>query len=277
MKRPVFSQVSEHGLVVVEDRGPVRVLKLGAQRQSSMYLDSPFDTDFDYPGYFHIALALNPDIERVLAIGLGGGTMAKRMWRDYPQMRLTAVELDPVVVEAARLHFELPDDERLHVQTGDGRAFLESCSATFDLIVVDAFDGEAVPPHLLTEEFCREARDHLSENGVLAYNVHGSLAGERSKPFRSQHRTLSNVFSQVWTFAVELSQSGSAGEHREIIIFATDSPATRDQLLARIADRVDGRVSVPAFEQLGADLYETPVRTGDVPLLLDPPRRRRTP
>jgi spermidine synthase len=267
--------MSEHGLVVVEDSGAVRVLKLGAQRQSSMYLDSPFDTDFDYPGYFHIALALNPDIERVLAIGLGGGTMVKRMWRDYPSMRLTAVEIDQVVVEAARRFFELPDDERLRVETGDGRQYLESSSATFDLIVVDAFDGEAVPLPLLTEEFCREARDHLSEGGVLAYNVHGSLAGERSKPFRSQHRTLSNVFSQVWTFAVELSQGGSAGEHREIIIFATDSSTTRNQLLARIADRVGGRVSIPAFEQLGAELHETPVRTGDVPLLLDPPKRAR--
>jgi hypothetical protein len=163
------------------------------------------------------------------------------------------------------------------VATGDGRAFLESSSETYDLIAVDAFDGERVPPHLLTEEFCREARDHLTEGGVLAYNFHGSVVGDRSKPFRSLYRTLSNVFVQQWIFPVGLSQGGPAGEHREIVVFATDSPTTVNELLGCIANRVEGRVSIPAFEQFGADLYRSSVRAGDVPLLLDPTGRvRRT-
>ena len=60
-----------------------------------MYLDAPFDTDFEYPGYFHVALAMKPDAIRTLVIGLGGGTVVKRMWRDYPEMRIDSVELDP--------------------------------------------------------------------------------------------------------------------------------------------------------------------------------------
>jgi SAM-dependent methyltransferase len=239
-----------------------------------MYLDSPFDTDFDFPGYFHIALALNPAIERVLAIGLGGGTMVKRMWRDYPEMRLDAVELEPDVVDVARRFFALPDHGRISVTTGDGRAFLESSSATWDFIVVDAFDGERVPPHLITEEFCRLCRDRLTPHGVLAFNFHGSVAGDRSKPFRSLHRTLASVFARLWIFPIGLAEGGPPGQHREIIIFGTDAETSEDQLLARIASRVDGRVSVPGFHRFGEDLYREGVRTGDVASLLDPPGTR---
>ncbi len=254
-RRVVYSHTSDLNRITVEDVDFLRTLRLGSQRQSSLYLDSPFDTDFDYPGYFHIALALNPAITRVLAIGLGGGMMVKRMWRDYPEMYLDAVELDPTVVEVARQFFGLPDDERITVAIGDGAAFLQSAAAIYDLIVVDAFDGEDVPPRLLTAEFCREARAHLSPDGVLAYNLHGSITGDASAPFCELRDTLSAVFGAHWVFPVEISQSGQTDELREIIVFATDAGVTAEELLGQIANRVDGRVSIPAFHEFGADLF----------------------
>lgn len=65
-----------------------------------MYLDAPFETDFDYPAYLHLTVAVKPDAARVCMIGLGGGTVAKRMWRDYPWMRIDAVEVDPQIGRA---------------------------------------------------------------------------------------------------------------------------------------------------------------------------------
>jgi hypothetical protein len=47
---------------------------------------------------------------------------------------------------------------------------------------------------------------------------------------------------------------------------------TTDELLARIANRVGGRVTVPAFDLYGEDLYAGKIRSGDVPLILDPAR-----
>ena len=153
-----------------------------------MYLDAPFDTDFDYPAYLHLTVAVTPEAERVLVIGLGGATVVKRMWRDYPWMHLDVVELDPRIADIARTHFALPDDERIAVHVGEGRAFLESSKDVYDIVIVDAFDDDRVPAPLLTEEFHRLVLEHLSENGVLAYNMHGSVTGERSRPFRRLHR-----------------------------------------------------------------------------------------
>lgn len=248
----------------IVEQGAIRILQIGRIQQSSMYLDAIFDTDFDYPGYLHITVAVAPDAKRTLVIGLGGATVVKRMWRDYPEMHIDTVELEPRVAELARTDFALPDDERISVYVGDGREFVESCSAVYDIVIVDAFDDDQVPRPLITEEFHRHVIAHLSQDGVLAYNMHGSVAGDQSRRFRRMHRTLRGSFRQVWTFPVRLSSASGPGAHSEIIILATNANLTTDELLGRIESRVDGRVSVPGFSKFGADLYRGEIRGGDV-------------
>lgn len=256
--------------IQVTEKGSIRTLRIGRIEHSSMYVDSPFETDFDYPGYLHLTTAVAPEATRLLMIGLGGGTAVKRMWRDYPDMTIDVVEIDPAVVEIARTQFALPDDERTRVHVGDGRAFLEASTETYGIVIVDAFDDGGVPLPLTTEEFVRLAFAHLPEDGVLAYNFHGSVEGERSKPFRRLRKTLKTTYGAVWAFPVGLSLGGPAGEHREIIVIATNAPVSTDELLARIESCVEGRVTVPGFHQFGDDLYRGRVRTGDVASFCDP-------
>ncbi|MDY0339669.1 MAG: fused MFS/spermidine synthase [Coriobacteriia bacterium] len=249
----------------VIERGAIRILQVGRVQQSSMYLDAPFETDFDYPGYLHLTVAVKPDAVRVCMVGLGGGTVAKRMWRDYPQMTIEAVELDSRIADIAHTSFALPCDERLRVHVAEGRGFLEKSHDTYDIIIVDAFDDERVPMPLMTEEFHRIVLARLSEDGVFAYNMHGSVTGDRSHPFRRLYRTLRVSFAHVWPFLVGISRSsGGPASHSEIIILATNARLTTEELRARIASRVDGRVSVPEFHEFGRDLYDGPIRGGDV-------------
>jgi len=268
----VYTTTSPYHTINVTDHGFIRVLRFERNRQSTMYLDAPFDTDFEYPGYFHITLAVNPAATRTLAIGLGGATVVNRMWRDYPEMSIDAVELDPEVVDVAYRFFALPEDERIRVYTDDGRAFLETCSDTYDIALVDAFDEDRVPRPLTTEEFMRTLRDRMAPDGVVAYNFIGSVSGERSKPFRSLHRTLRNVWRRVWVFVVS---DGVESDGANLMLYATDADVTDDELLSRIADRVGGRVTVPAFDLFCEDLYTGEIRSGDVPLILDPPKGKQ--
>lgn len=266
---PVYSTTSAYHDIDVTDHGFLRVLRFTRNRQSSMYLDSPFDTDFEYPGYFHIALALDPAATRTLVIGLGGASVVKRMWRDYPEMSIDAVELDPDVVDIAQRFFELPEDERIRVYVDDGRRFIETCADDYDIVLIDAFDEDRVPRQLTTEEFLRAVRDRLASGGVVAYNFIGALRGDHSKPFRSLYRTLRNVWRHVRVFAVD---EGVETEGANLMIFATDAPVTDDELRERIADRIGGRVTVPAFHLFGADLFTGEIRCGDVPMIVDPPK-----
>jgi spermidine synthase len=269
----VYSHTSPYHDIHVEDLGYLRVLRFERNRQSSMYLDAPFDTDFEYPAYLHTPLALKPDAARTLVIGLGGGSAVKRMWRDYPEMRLDVVELDPEIVEVAHRYFELPYDERIRVFVDDGRAFLETCAETYDIVIVDAFDEDRVPRALTTEEFMRLTRDRLAPDGVIAYNFIGAPSGDHSKPFRGLYRTLSNIWRHVWVF---MTDEGLLTEGANLILLGSDADVSADELRDRLADRVGGKVTVPAFHRFGEDLFTGEIRTGDVPIITDPPRSRNT-
>ncbi|MRR11061.1 methyltransferase domain-containing protein [bacterium] len=262
------------GVIRVTDSNGVRTLTFARNQQSSMRLDDPFETDIEYVGYFHIALAITPRATRTLVIGLGGGSVVKRMWRDYPWMHIDAVEIDASVARIASTQFALPDDERISVIVADGREWLAVTDETYDIVVVDAFADDRIPRPLTTEEFMRECRDTLSPDGVVAMNIIGAVYGPHSKHFRSIHRTASNVWRRVWTFPTGIA-SDPRDQTRNIVMLATDAALTDDELLGRIASRVDGLVTVPAFERFAEDFYSAKVRGGDVPLLLDPPTGAR--
>lgn len=261
-----------HRLTVTDNDG-VRLLKFERNHQSSMLIDDPFETTIEYVGYLHITLAVKPDATRTLVIGLGGGSVVKRMWRDYPAMHLDVAEIDGEVAEVATALFELPDDDRIAVHIADGREFLTRHLDAYDIIIVDAFDDDRVPRPLLTEEFMRECKDRLAPDGVIAWNLIGAVYGPHSRAFRSFHRTAANVWRNVWTFPLGIAEN-AVDDTRNIIVFASDTELTDDELTERIGSRVDGLVTVPAFERFAEDLYRGNLRTGDVPLLTDEFNRR---
>jgi spermidine synthase len=266
----VYTVRSRFHPIHVTEIGFRRILRFEHNRQSSMYLDDPYETDIEYPAYFHLALAVQPKAAHTLAIGLGGGTVVKRMWRDYPDMSIDAVEIDPEVIDVARRFFALPDDPRIRVMADDGRHFVETTTERYDIVIVDAFEEDHVPVQIATEQFLRAARDRLRAGGAIVYNFIGSLAGDESRPFRSLYRTLANTWSRVWVFRVD---EGVDAVGSNLILLATDADVSDEQLLARIADRVGGRVTLPAFHMFGRDLIRSGIRTGDVPILTDPPGR----
>lgn len=270
----MYDEHSRFNHLRITDNDGIRLLRFERNRQSSMRIDDPFETDFEYPGYLHLAIAVAPHATETLVIGLGGGSVVKRMWRDYQHMSLDVIEIDEEIVEIARAFFALPDDERIRVIVGDGRDHLRLCSASYDIIIVDAYDDDRFPRPLMTEEFMRDAADHVRPGGVVAYNFIGSVYGPKSKPFRSLYRTASNVWGNVWVFPIGYSDDVT-DKNRNIIMLASNTPLGDDELLERIADRVGGMVTVPKFERFGEDFYRGRVRAGDVPLIVESPTRKR--
>lgn len=127
-----------HQLAVVEE-GSRRALRFGSSFQSETYMNDPFKAAFGYTDYFFLGPAYKPDARSMLFLGLGGGSAPKRVWRDFPKLKLQVVELDPVVVDVARRFFAVPDDPRLPIAVSDARQYLERNSARWDVIAIDTF------------------------------------------------------------------------------------------------------------------------------------------
>jgi spermidine synthase len=257
-----------HRITVTED-ATTRHLRFDKSNQSAIALEDPYASRIRYPDYFHLALAVKPDAKRVLVLGLGGGMTTKRFWRDYPEVSVDSVEIDPVVVDVSKRYFRLPTDARSRVFTQDARRFIQTSKDTYDIIVIDCYYDDALPFHLTTTEFLREVKAHVAPDGVVVYNVIGALEGDKSGLFRSMYRTAGTVWDRLWVFRVNVGLGSDPTQRSNNIVIATDSPLAEGTFLKRVSERVGGRVTVPGFAEMPGDLYDGLVRLNDVPLMTD--------
>ena len=259
-----------HRLLVVDDEKS-RFLRFDNSFQSGMYLADPYRTRFRYTDYLSLGLAYAPRAQRVLFVGLGGGSAPKRLWRDFPSLDLKVVEIDPDVVAAAYRWFHLPKDPRLRVAVEDGRRYLRRDSSRWDVIVVDAYYSDAIPFHLATIEFVRLLQSRLTPGGAVVVNVIGALRGDGSRLLRSITKTYGAVFPTVALHPVYLGpQDHILDEVRNVVLVASDGAAPTRAFLQRRWNTI--RARVPAAPDLrGAihDRWERPVPVADVPLLTD--------
>ena len=258
-----------HHLAVVDAEGS-RYLRFDNSFQSGMYLRRPFATRFDYTDFFELALAYRWRPRDVLFIGVGGGSALKRLWRDFPGIRLHAVDLDPVVVDVARRYFHLPRSPRLTVEVEDGRRFLAGDGRKWDAIMIDAYFSDSIPFHLTTREFFELVRSRLRPGGVVVSNVIGAVRGSSSQLFRAFYRTYRSVFPTVAVHPVVLEGEGGDDETRNVILVATESPApAKGFLLRRWRELRRRSPTAPDLSKAIRDRRDYFIPTGDVPTLTD--------
>jgi spermidine synthase/MFS family permease len=260
-----------HRLLVVDAEGS-RYLRFDSSFQSGMYIEQPFRTRFAYTDYLELGLAYNPNAKRVLVVGLGGASAPKRVWRDFGDVELTVVELDPEVVETAYKWFALPRDARIDVEVDDGRRFLQRHDERYDVIMLDAFYSDGVPFHLTTLEFVELVRDRLTPGGVVAVNVIGALTGDSSRITRAFWKTYAAVFPTVVLHPVyEGAFDRAPDDIRNIVLVATERAApSADQLADTWADvRASRAPRAPALAAPIRNRWERPVRPDDIPLHTD--------
>jgi len=135
-------------------------------------------------------------IKDVCIIGLAGGTVAQRMDQIYGAgVKIDGVEIDPKIVEVARQFFNL-DASHVNVIVQDGRYYMRTTNKRYDVIAADAYHQPYIPFQLTTQEFFREAYDHLNDNGTFIVN-----AGRSNTDFRLVNvisDTMRSVFPNVY-------------------------------------------------------------------------------
>ncbi len=127
-----------------------------------------------------VSLLLHPSREqqlplRIGVVGLGVGTAAAY---GRPGDFIRYYEINPEVLRLSDKYFTYRKDTRAEtdVVLGDARVSMEQQrdrgeSEQFDVLVVDAFSGDAIPVHLLTREAFDVYRYHLKPDGIVAFHV----------------------------------------------------------------------------------------------------------
>ena len=213
---------SAYQTIEVVEIGGLRALRVDRVTQSAIHADDLTPAS----AYAHVApaaLLLQPDMSRVLVIGMGGGLLSRTLRAAAPRLEIDFVEIDGVVPKVAEKYgFWSPrPDDRVHIS--DGRRFVRRSDRDWDYIYLDAYIGLAVPFHLTTREFFELASERLAAGGVVGVN----LAAGLDDPFsRAMLHTLRRVFRT--TYVVEVERS------RNVLLLASqEAPLTFDQLAAR--------------------------------------------
>jgi spermidine synthase len=252
--RVIHEERSAYRNVIVTELNQRRCMRFDERRdsmnQSCMDLRNRQQLVFDYTRMSFAGLLLNPRPQRVLVAGLGGGSIPMVLHAEFPDAQIDVLEVDPAVVRVAKRFFDFSVDERMRVHEVDARVFVRRAALRgeqYDYIVLDAFNGEYIPEHLLTREFLTEVRDLLSPGGVVVANT---FAGSRLYDHESV--TYQAVFGDFYNF--RLPGTGNR------IILAGHHP------LPEIGDmRAPASALHQAFSVYGVRLMEYPARLTRAP------------
>lgn len=162
--------------------------------------------------------ALNPGGKNCLVIGLGTGIVPS--WYATQGIHTEVVDIDPKVASLARQHFGFDPNIAVHIE--DARYFLNRSTQHYDYVVLDVFNGDTTPGHVLSLEAMRLLKERMTPNGVLAINLMGTL-GERGFMTASVVKTVQAVFGQVQVHPVFAPNVPEASGNLAII--AHDGPA----------------------------------------------------
>jgi len=263
--RIAYERDSLYNRIFVYQRGTVVTLRFG--RQPAVQVQSQVDLSnlrqhmLEYTGMTFCGLLYQPEPKRVLVLGLGGGVIPREMHHYFPEAEIDVAEIDAEILPIAKDFFGFREDDKLKVHIDDGRMFIKKQlrrepAPKYDIVILDAFNGDYIPFHLMTKEFLEEVKGILAEDGVVVANVF-----QNNRLFDAELVTFLAVFGRCQVFVggysanAMLVSPGSKGlmfTVQEAISranvlqkkhgFAFDLPAVAGQLRPDI--HFDGRAKV---------------------------------
>ena len=164
--------------------GPVWVFEKNGQKcmtfiepptpiiQSCDLTENPKIVLHGYVKLFLSALFFNDNPQKILVIGLGGASVHKALNILTPTAQIDTVEINAVLPKIVDQYFGYKEDYRNKIFIEDGAIFAkESAADIYDIILIDAFNIDYIPPQLLTDEFMQDIKKMLTPKGIVAINT----------------------------------------------------------------------------------------------------------
>jgi spermidine synthase len=173
-------------------------------------------------------------------IGLGVGTIAAY---GRPGDKIRFYEINPAIYPIAQHLFTYMRDSAAQVDSvkGDARTRLAAEPPMgFDVLIVDAFSGDAIPLHLLTTQAVELYKRHLAPGGILAFHISnshvdlepeiallGKAAGMDARRVSSFENHERGEFTATWMLLTENSTFFAQPEVASRVHKPTEDPKAR--------------------------------------------------
>ncbi len=165
-----------YGIYRIYEKEGKRFLQHGTTLHGSQYIQS--DRRREAQTYYHITAPagellsrFSSDISDVGLIGLGAGSLVTYI---SEKQSMDILELDPYNGVIARTYFYFLKDcpGKIRLFFGDGRLNLRKrTDRKYSVLIIDAFNSDAIPVHLLTCEALSEYLDRLDPDGIVLFHI----------------------------------------------------------------------------------------------------------
>ena len=141
--------------------------------ESVLTLESQSLLRMPYSHFVMSALYLVPNPQKILVMGLGGGSLSTTFANLFPEAKIDTVDIEKEIAEIAQNFFFFKVSSKLKIHVKDGYNFIMNLPEinTYDLIVMDAMEQGCSPESFRTEPFVRTLKAHLNPGGVIAVNT----------------------------------------------------------------------------------------------------------
>ena len=180
-----------NGPVVVEELGSSRKLTVNGIVQSGNVVEKVWKEPLQ-----HIK-SLLPDAGNCLILGLGAGSIVKGVKDNWSRIKITGVEVDPVIVGLGQKYFGL-NDLNIKIVIDDALIFTINeinNKHKYDLILFDVFIGNRIPVVYGKEAYIKLIKKILNKDGVIAFNR--IIAGDYADDTKEFHEILKKHFKKI--------------------------------------------------------------------------------
>lgn len=187
--------------------------------------------------YTHVLQSLAhsyaPTARNVLVLGLGAGMMPRHFLADG--LDVTVVEKNPKALEAAEEHFDF-QTKGINYFQHDARTFARNCENSYDVAILDLFQGDSTPDYLLTKEFFADLKRCLNKDGVLVMNT--ILDAQTEEPNKRLMATIASAFPELFLSGFQDGNIFIVGKSdaRNVSLIVEDTPIPKQiALVVRFA------------------------------------------
>lgn len=202
--------------------------------QSAMWLRKPTRLILPYTQSMLTPLLFCPPPQRVLLLGLGGGSLLRHFLTYHPLVAIDVVERSGQVIAAARKYFEVSPQQPIFEE--DARDFLRRAGKPYDLILVDVFDRTGMPQWLVDDGFMRICSQRLEPSGALGINT-----------MPENKEDLGKLLMQLRALCNRHVLSATLRRYRNVMLFgfAQKPPIYHLDDLGRVARQLERAQSIP--------------------------------
>lgn len=215
-------------LIFVRDNGDEAL-------ESQVDLEKPHELHIPYVQFMFMNYLIRPKPEKVLIVGLGGGSMVHFIRRHDPEVQIDAIEIDPAVVEIAKKYFAVRAEDKVKLLTEDGLKYLEGTEAKYDVIYMDAFlkpsadtDKTGAPLKSRTLAFYEKVQTRLNPSGLVVFNLNPH------KDLDDDIATIRKGFKQAYVFRLAKAQG-------TVVVASMAVEREKPAALQKVAQELDKR------------------------------------